>query len=301
MNSLLYIAVVLIWGTTWIAIRMQHGVVAAEVSIFWRFACASFLLMTFLFFSKGLKAIGHKGHLLCFLQGITVFGLNFFCFYHAVSWISSGLESVIFSMAMIFNAVNGSLYFRQPITKNIMVAAPLGLIGILLLFWQDLKLIEHNASVFYGVGLSILGTYCFSIGNMISAKHQREGRDVMSTNAWGMLYGTLVMGLLALSLGYDFSPELSFQYMSSLLYLSVFGSVIGFGAYFILVGRIGASHAAYATLLFPLVALTVSTFYEGYIWHWNAIAGLCLILLGNAAMFFKPEQIRNKFALRTTA
>lgn len=99
---------------------------------------------------------------------------------------------------------------------------------------------------------------------MISAKHQKEGRDVMSTNAWGMLYGTLVMGLLALSLGYDF-VELSFQYLSSLLYLSVFGSVIGFGAYFILVGRIGASHAPMQHCCPAGGINSFPTFFEGYI------------------------------------
>ena len=292
MNSLLYAAVVLIWGTTWIAIKMQHGSVAAEVSIFWRFACAMVLSMGFLIVTKRLTSLSLRGHLLCFLQGITVFGINFFCFYHAVSYITSGLESVIFSMAMIFNAINGWVFFRQSITKNILLASPLGIAGILCLFWQDLLAIEQNASVLYGVGLSLVGTYCFSIGNMISAKHQREGRDVLSTNAWGMFYGTGAMGVFAAWHGYSFSPEWSAQYLSSLLYLSVFGSVIGFGAYFILVGRIGASHAAYATLLFPLVALIVSTFFEGYEWHWNAVLGLTLILFGNAVMFVKPESLR---------
>ncbi len=283
MNSLLYLAVVLIWGTTWIAIKMQHGVVPAEVSIFWRFAVASMVLWTFLFVTKRLKPLGLKGHLLCVLQGITVFGVNFFCFYHAV----------------IFNAVNGWLFLRQNITRNIMTAAPLGLVGIILLFWQDLAAIEQSHFVLYGVGLSALGTYCFSIGNMISAKHQRVGRDVMTTNAWGMFYGTIGMGIFALLNGYDFTPVLSFQYLGSLFYLSLFGSVIGFGAYFILVGRIGASQAAYATLLFPLVALMISTVFENYIWHWNAVAGLGFILLGNAVMFYRPGRINVKQLVTT--
>lgn len=291
MNSLLYSAIVLIWGTTWIAIKMQQGNVAAEISIFWRFVCASAVLMIVLITSKRLKKLNPRGHALCLLQGVSVFGVNFYCFYHAVSYIPSGLESVIFSMAMIFNALNSWIFFRQPIPKNFLIAASLGLSGIVFLFWQDLMQFNQATSAFTGVFLSLLGTYSFSIGNMISVKHQRDGNDVMSTNAWGMLYGAIAMGCFAYWQGFHFVPELRFSYLSSLLYLSLFGSVIGFGAYFILVGRIGASQAAYATLLFPLVALAVSTYWEGYVWHWHAIIGLCLILCGNGVMFCKPERL----------
>lgn len=300
MNSLLYLAVVLIWGTTWIAIQIQHGVVPAEVSIFWRFAVASVCLWTFLILTNRSTQMSMKGHFLCFLQGITVFGLNFVCFYHAVAWISSGLESVIFSMAVLFNTVNGWIFLRQRITKNILMAAPLGLIGIILLFWQDLAVIKQSPFVLYGIGLSALGTYCFSIGNMISATHQRAGRDVMATNAWGMLYGTIVIGVFALFNGDDFTPVFSYEYLGALVYLGIFGSVIGFGAYFMLVGRIGASQAAYATLLFPLVALMVSTVFENYVWHWNAVVGLGFILSGNAVMFYRPSRIDIKRRTLTT-
>ena len=111
----------------------------------------------------------------------------------------------------------------------------------------------------------------------------------MTTNAWAMLYGTLVMGCIALFRGDSFTPEWTVSYIGALLYLALFGSVIAFGAYFTLVGRIGPGKAAYSTLLFPLVALSISTVYEGYVWHLNGIVGLLLILGGNMVMFTKPE------------
>ncbi len=105
-----------------------------------------------------------------------------------------------------------------------------------------------------------------------------------------MLYGTLIMGAIALIRGDDFTPEWTLSYLGALVYLALFGSVIAFGAYFTLIGRIGASNAAYSTLLFPLVALTISTLFEGYVWHMNAVFGLVLILLGNLVMFARPEK-----------
>ncbi|BCG09559.1 DMT family transporter [Buttiauxella agrestis] len=288
MNALLYISVVVIWGTTWLAIYMQQGVVSVPVSIFWRFAVAAVVMLVVLLALGRLRRISLRDYLFCMLQGGCVFGFNFFCFYHAAAYISSGLESVIFSMSVLFNAVNSMIFFRQRPSKNLLPAAVLGIAGVVALFWHDLVATQMAPTLLMGIGLSALGTFGFSIGNMISTRHQRRGLETLSTNTYAMFYGTIIMGVLALVRGDSFMPEFTLRYLGSLFYLAIFGSVIAFGAYFTLVGRIGASQAAYSTLLFPLVALSLSTIYEGYVWHSNAVIGLCMILLGNLVMFSKP-------------
>ncbi|WP_407284265.1 DMT family transporter [Raoultella ornithinolytica] len=290
MNAILYGLVVVIWGTTWIAIFLQQGPVSAPVSIFWRFAVASVTMLAILLATRRLRPLAMRDHLFCVLQGCCVFCFNFWCFYTAAAHINTGLESVIFSMAVLFNAINGFIFFRQQPPARFWLAAALGLVGIITLFWDDLLSNGLNASLLWGIGLSALGTYGFSLGNMLSMRHQRRGLETLTTNSWAMLYGTLVMGAIALVRGDDFPPQWTLSYMGALLYLALFGSVIAFGAYFTLVGRIGAGKAAYSTLLFPLVALTISTFYEGYVWHSNAVIGLALILVGNLVMFARPEQ-----------
>ena len=290
MNAILYALVVVIWGTTWIAIFLQQGPVSAPVSIFWRFAVASVTMLAILLATRRLRPLALRDHLFCVVQGCCVFCFNFWCFYTAAAHINTGLESVIFSMAVLFNAINGFIFFRQQPPARFWLAAALGLVGIITLFWDDLLSNGLNASLLWGIGLSALGTYGFSLGNMLSMRHQRRGLETLTTNSWAMLYGTLVMGAIALVRGDDFTPQWTLSYMGALLYLALFGSVIAFGAYFTLVGRIGAGKAAYSTLLFPLVALTISTFYEGYVWHSNAVIGLALILVGNLVMFARPEQ-----------
>ncbi|HBT3045198.1 TPA: EamA family transporter, partial [Klebsiella aerogenes] len=255
MNALLYGLVVVIWGTTWIAIFLQQGPVAAPVSIFWRFAVASVTMLTILLMTRRLRPLAMRDHLFCMLQGCCVFCFNFWCFYTAAAHINTGLESVIFSMAVLFNAINSFIFFRQQPPSRFWLAAALGLAGIVTLFWEDLLANGLNASLLWGIGLSALGTYGFSLGNMLSIRHQRHGLETLTTNSWAMFYGTLVMGAIALLRGDNFTPQWTWSYMGALLYLALFGSVIAFGAYFTLVGRIGASKAAYSTLLFPLVAL----------------------------------------------
>lgn len=246
------------------------------------------VMLAVLLLVRRLRHISLRDHLFCVLQGCCVFGFNFYCFYHAAAYINSGLESVIFSMAVLFNAINGLIFFRQRPSPNLLPAAVLGLTGIVALFWQDLVATQMAPELLKGIGLSALGTFGFSLGNMISSRHQRRGLDVLSTNAYAMSYGAILMTLVAVAQGASFHIEFTSHYIGSLLYLAIFGSVIAFAAYFSLLGRIGAGAAAYSTLLFPLVALSISTVYEGYQWHLNAVIGLCLILLGNLVMFSKP-------------
>ncbi|WP_313682260.1 EamA family transporter [Pantoea sp.] len=289
MNLMLYLAVVVIWGTTWIAIFLQQEAANTPVfvAVFWRFLLASLVMLVMLKLIRRLKKLDAQDHLFCLLQGCCVFGFNFVCFYHAAAWISSGLESVIFSMAVLYNALNSWIFFRQRPSFRLLPAAILGLGGIVALFWGDIRAAHPAPQLLWGVGLSALGTLGFSFGNMISTRHQRRQRDVLTTNSYAMLYGALIMAVLAVLNGDSLAPAFNLQWLGAMSYLAIFGSVLGFGAYFTLVGRIGASQAAYSTLLFPLVALTLSTLYEGYQWHNNAIVGLVMILAGNMVMFVR--------------
>ncbi|WP_445398463.1 DMT family transporter [Zobellella sp. An-6] len=290
MNLMLYLLTVLIWGTTWVAIAFQLGEVPVTVSIFYRFALAALTLLLVLALCRRLHRLAWRDHLFCALQGLCVFCLNFYCFYTATGHISSGLNAVVFSMAVLFNALNGVIFFRQPITRRLLGAGALGGLGMLCLFWPDIHRDGFNPGVLLGLGLALLGTYGFSLGNMLSLRHQKKGLDLLSTNAYAMGYGALAMLLIVLASGQPLVLDGSPRYLGALFYLAIIGSVVGFGAYFALVGRIGPGPAAYTTLLFPLVALGLSTLFEGYRWTAPALAGLGLILVGNLVMFWRPRR-----------
>lgn len=293
MNALLYALVVVIWGTTWIAITLQQqSEISTTVAVFWRFFISAIVLFAFVVMSRKLQKLATQDHLFCMLQACCIFGFNFVCFYYAVQYISSGLEAVIFSMAVIFNTINAKVFFAQQISSRFYPAALFGLFGIIALFWHDVMGTTLNSNTLMGIGLCILGTYGFSLGNMISTRHQKQGLDIFTTNAYAMLYGSLLMALISWFKHENFFPSMSGSSVSALLYLAIFGSVIGFTAYFYLVGRIGAGKAAYSTLLFPLVALVISTIWEGYHWQMNAVIGVILILCGNAIFFIKLPRFR---------
>ncbi|OOV88538.1 DMT family transporter [Oceanospirillum linum] len=284
-NTGLYLLTVLIWGTTWIAIKLQLGEVAVQASILYRFSVAALVLFAVLLLSRRLQKIERSDHLFCFIQGCCLFCFNFFCIYTATGYISSGLASVIFSMATVMNVINNRLWFGLRPALRTVLGSCLGLGGVAALFWPQITDGGFNADVLLGMGLAALGTWFFSSGNMVSVRHQKKGLKTTTTNAWSMFYGVLMMSVIILLQGVPLTFSWDTRYIGSLLYLAIPGTVIGFTAYLILVGRIGADKAAYSTVMFPAVALTISTFYEGYQWTELSRVGFGLVVLGNIMIF----------------
>ena len=286
----MYIITVLIWGSTWIAINYQLGDVASEVSLFYRFGLAALVLFAYCQYKKVSVTFSARYHLQFFLFGMTLFGCNYLFLYSAQQHINSALTCIAFSMIMFFNVFNARIWYGTRITKQVYIGGFLGLTGIITLFWPQINDTQLGAETLMGLGLCITGTLFASTGNMLSMKNQKMQLPLMPANAWGMAYGATFMALMALFQGKEFSFEYSVPYVTSLLYLSIFGSVIAFGSYLTLLNRIGAHKASYASIMFPAVAVVISTFVEDFSWTLFTVAGLSFILAGNLVVLMKPKK-----------
>jgi drug/metabolite transporter (DMT)-like permease len=282
MKTLFFYAVtVLIWGSTWFAIKLQLSSVPSQVSVAYRFALAALILFAWCWIRRLPLKFSFREHLWLMLQGIAVFSTNYVLFYEAEKHLVSGSVAIIFSILVVFNILNNWFFFRVKPTYQVIGGAALGLLGIVLTFWHELFNLGSSLDNVLGIALSLVGTVCASFGNMIFARLRKDGMPIVQGNAFGMLYGTVVLFAYACFSGGKFSFDSSPSYILSLLYLSLFGSVIAFGCYLTLVGRIGADRAAYCSVLFPIVALFLSASFEGY--RLNAVSGfgIVLVLAGN--------------------
>ncbi len=284
----LYLWTVLIWGSTWFAIRFQLGTVEPEVSLVYRFALASVILLLYCKFRRYSLKLDRDGLLFVILQAIFLFSINYLLFYWATGLLTSGLIAVVFSTVVLMNVLNAAWFLKQAVNKRVVAGAVLGLTGISLGFYPEFYKVDP-AVVGTGLALSLLATYVVSIGNIISARNQQRGLSVVVTNTWGMLIGALIMALYAALNGAHFIYDWRPAYSVSLFYLALFGSVLAFGSYLTLIGRIGADKAAYAAVLFPIVALTLSTLYEAYVWTIPALVGAGLVVLGNILAVTGPK------------
>lgn len=277
----LYIFSVIVWGSTWFAIEYQLGVVPHEHSSFYRFALASLILFAYCFYKKLNMHFSLKNHLWMLLLGLTLFCFNYLMVYEAQEYLTSAMASVIFSSVLIVNIFNSWLFFKTPISKEVIFGAIIGLLGVVLIFWEDLGDFSFENKTLYGLAISLIGVLAASIGNMVSVQTQKYKLPVIQMNAYAMGYGALLSLFIGLVQGkpliYDTAPS----YSISMLYLSLFGSVLAFGAYLTLLRRIGIHKATYVVVMFPAVALLISTLFEGFVWTWPVAIGILLIAAGN--------------------
>ncbi|WP_238549441.1 DMT family transporter [Congregibacter litoralis] len=278
---LLYAVTVLIWGTSWFAIKYQLGTVDPLVSIAHRMALAAVFCAVLTQLTQGFVRLSLQNHLRIFFQGLCLFSCNYLFIYAATADLSSGLIAVIFSTMVALNALGGALFLNMPLRAPVVVGGLLGLLGMAALFYPELETLGCSDPRLQALLLCFLGTLCASAGNLVAAGSLRRGLPVLTCNTWGMFYGGCTLYLAALLLDIPIVVDLSRDYLSSLAYLAFFATVLAFWAYVSLIGRIGPDRAAYTTLLFPIVALLVSSVLEGYAWTLWSAAGLSLVLLGN--------------------
>jgi len=286
-NYILYSITVLIWGSTWLAIKFQLGVVPPEASVAYRFALAAILLMVYVYIRKLPMRFKLQDHLFFATQGLLLFSLNYILVYLAEQYLTSGLVSVIFSMIIVLNVIFGAIFLRNPIRPRVVGGAALGLFGLIIVFRPEIATFDPADGRTLGILMCVGSVISASLGNIVSARNQRAGLPVIQTNAFGMAYGALFMFLLAIARGVDFTFDPTFAYVGSLMFLAIFGSIVAFSTYLTLLGRIGPDRAAYVTVLFPIIALILSTLFEGLSWSFSGIIGVILVLLGNAFVLLK--------------
>ena len=244
----------LIWGSTWLAIKFQLGVVAPEVSVALRFALAALVLAAWCAIRRRSLRFDARAHAFLALQGVLLFGLSYVGVYWAERYATSGL-----------------------------VAAALGVIGVALLFVPELTQAQHGGSGALGILFGLVATAIASGGNLAAMRNQRAGIAVLTGTTWAMAYGALVAAAIAVALGASWTLDFGAPYVASLLYLAVFGSVIAFGAYLTLLKEVGAGSASYVAVATPVVAMLLSTLFEGYRWTPVAVFGVVLAVAGNCS------------------
>jgi drug/metabolite transporter (DMT)-like permease len=279
--SWLFAIVSVIWGSTWLAIKYQLPGVAPEVSVVYRFALAAALLAAWCLATGRSLRFSRRDHAWLAGLGVTFFGLNYIGVYWAERYVTSGLVAVLFSLIVFLNPIGARLFFGTPLTARTFIAAAMGVCGVVLLFVPELSQGRGDGAAAYGVVFGVGATVIASGGNLVAIRVQRAGIPTLSGNAWGMAYGAITAALVGFAHGAHWTFDTGAGYVLSLAYLTVFGSVVAFGAYLTLLKHVGAARAAHTAVATPVVALALSTLFEGYRWTWISAAGVVLAVAGN--------------------
>ncbi|MCY1723399.1 EamA family transporter [Prolixibacteraceae bacterium Z1-6] len=291
-QSILFAIPSLIWGSTWYVIKFQLGMVDPLLSVAYRFILAGIILILFCLATKRSLKFSFKEHFLAFLLGLCLFGINYWFVYQAETVLTSGVVAVVFSLIIFFNIFFNALLLKGKIKIDVIVAAILGVGGTALLFKNELNAFNLNSKDSLVFLICLGGLISASLGNILSAYKQKKKIPLIQSTALGMLYGGLSMFVMVLILGKPLVFDNSASYLTSLLYLAVFGSIIAFSTYLKLLGEIGPDRSIYIALITPAIALVISTIFEGYRWDVFALLGIVLLFSGNIlALRFKSKKI----------
>ena len=270
----LFISTLIVWGPTWYIIKFQLGIVDPMTSVFYRFFLSSIIILVFCVFKKINLRFSLKEHFLIAALGISLFNINYVFFYLSTVHLISGFVALCFSSILFMNVVNNIVFKRKYPKIMTLVGGLIGTLGLLFIFYDEIINFEFSKSTSIGILLGVLATYFASIGNLISEYTSKIKLNVVAVTGYGMLYGSVTLLIYLLVVGIDLNFDFSYRYIISLLYLSIFGSVFGFILYLSIIKNIGANDAAYVAIIMPLIALIISTIFEGLIWDMNLYLSL---------------------------
>ncbi len=295
-NLQLFISCTLIWGSTWLAIKYQLGDVAPVFSVALRFTLAALVLGLFCWWKRlPLKLPAHI-HFKMACVGLCLYTLDYSFLYESQKYIVSALVALMSSCIIYLNVVIRKVFLGKPIRKEVILGASFGMLGMAMIFVPEFAKVQQDQLLALGIGLACISFLCASIGNVVSERILDQGTPVIQMNFWAMSYALIFLYGYGFGTGQEFTLPNNQEYWLSLIYLAIFGSVLAFGAFMKLVQQIGSDKAAYVVLMYPLVALLLSTLFEDYVWHFQAMVGVVVVLFGNAIAMGKVSLRRRQAA-----
>jgi drug/metabolite transporter (DMT)-like permease len=277
----LFLLCTAIWGSTWLVIKFQLGVVSPGISVAYRFTLAAALLAAWCAASGRRLAFPARTHAWMAAQGLTFFGLNYVAVYEAERHVASGLVAVVFSTIVFMTPFGARLAFGTPIARRTLVGGALGVSGVALMVLPELTPALGGGTLVAGMAWAFASTAIAAIGNLVSMRMHRDGVPVLPSAAWGMAYGAIVAGTWATAHGEAWTFDARPAYVASLAYLAMVGSVVAFTSYLTLLKRVGPGPASFVGVATPVIAMLLSTAVEGYRWTGLAATGVALAIAGN--------------------
>ncbi|QXQ05434.1 DMT family transporter [Sphingosinicellaceae bacterium] len=273
-----FVLLSLIWGSTWLVIKGQLGVVPPAWSVSYRFLIASVVVVLMCVVLRRPLRMGPAGHALAVAAGSVQFLLNFNLVYAAETYVTSGLVALVFSLIVVPNTLLARVFLGQRIAPLFVVGSVMGIAGVALLVGHDLDV--RGADVGIGLALAAGAVLGASVANVIQGSARARALPLEGLIAAAMLYGGLMSAAWAWASSGPPVVELRWTYAAGVTYLAVVASALAFRLYYALIREIGPARAGYVNVIVPVVAMTLSTVFEGFVWTWGAGLGVVLALSG---------------------
>jgi drug/metabolite transporter (DMT)-like permease len=277
MIAAVYALLCLIWGSTWLAIKVGLVGVPPFLGAGLRFLLSATIVGLVLAVRRRRIVLTRDDKVCVLSLGILVFWLDYGLVYWAEVQISSGLTAVLFSTMPLMTALLSTFWMRSETLSVRKVAGILvGVAGTAVLFWPQEQL---GALPALGMLSALTGCLCAAINLVVVKKHGRHS-DPFVLNAFGMALGALCLLLMSAALEPWTTVVWTRSNVLAILYLSLFGSVIAFSAFYYLIKRMDATVVSLNTLNIPIVALALGRAFLHETGTPAAVLGIVTILAG---------------------
>jgi drug/metabolite transporter (DMT)-like permease len=288
--ALPFMVCTLVWSSTWLVIRYQLGIVPPSWSVAYRFLIACIAMMAYARFAGARLKLTAREHGLAAIYGFAQYCLNYYFVYLGERTVTSGLVAVVFALLVVPNALFGWIFLKQGVSRAFLLGSGVALFGLVLLFGHELAAAPASrASILVGIGWSLAAVLFSSVANVMQASKAAASIAVPTLIAWGMAWGSLFncAGAYAMDGAPVLDPHPS--YWLGTLYLALIGSALAFSCYFYVIRAIGPGRAAYSSVLSPVLAMLLSTVFEGYRWSLQAGFG-CLLAIAGLVVALQARQ-----------
>ena len=254
-----YLSIILIWSTTPLAIQWSATGSGFLFPVMARMTIG-LVICVLLLGAFRIKMPWHREARLTYLAaGLGIFG-TMLCVYWGSRYISSGLVALLFGLTPIFTSIAATLWLDEhSFSASKIIGTLLGLLGLAAIFGSGLALGAHAVA---GIVVVLLAVLLQSL-SLVSVKRIGATIPAMAVTS-GALMIVAPLFLLCWAI-FDGTLPLSVTPRAgwSIIYLGVFGSVLGFNFYFYVIKRMEAGQIALITLITPVSALLLGQFLNG--------------------------------------
>jgi drug/metabolite transporter (DMT)-like permease len=271
-------AVCLIWGTTYLAIRIGVSILPPALFASIRFAVAGLIFFLFLRY-KGYSLPSRKGFLDAAVVGIALLVTANGLVVWSEQWVPSGLTALIVSTVPLWMAVfEGILPAGARLTAKKISGILMGFCGLLILFWPDLKG-SLDTSYLKGILVLVLAPCSWAAGSIYS-KHKAVRTDPLMAASLQMI----IAGSILMAIGASFGEFKRFLLnplgLGALIYLIIFGSIVGYGSFIYALSKLPSSKVSMYAYINPVIAVVLGWLVLGERMDGWMITGTAVVLAG---------------------
>lgn len=281
-----FVIITLIWGSTWFVIREQLEAAPPVWSVTYRFVIAGLAMFAMIVLRREAWRLDRAGWMIAAMMGLTQFVINYNFVYAAESYITSGLVAVVFALLIVPNSLFARVWLKTPLTRAFLIGSGVAIAGVALLLLHEYRAAEAlgkvggGGAVMLGIVLTLVAVVAASCSNVVQGAEAARRQPMMALVGWAMLIGAALDSLYALATAGPPVLPADPYYWAGVSYLAIAGSTLTFPLYYHVIRAVGPGQAAWSSVLIPVVAMLISTVFEGYAWSGLAIAGSTLVAAG---------------------